>query len=63
MGIIPAVLSVHTFWIFAISLFKADLRIGWLVTSRVLGTLLDKIKYTSNSSLSPSSLLELPESS
>lgn len=51
MGVIPAVLPVHTFWIFAMCLFKTDLKIGWLVTSWVLGTLLDQINRISNSSL------------
>lgn len=63
MGVIPAVLPVHTFWVFAICLFKTDLKIGWLVTSCILGTLLGQINHVSNTSLSSSSLLVLPESS
>lgn len=63
MGVIPAVLPVHTLWVFAICLFKTDLKIGWLVTSWVLGTLLEQINHISSSSLSSSSLLALSESS
>lgn len=63
MGVILAVLPMHTFWVFAICLFKTDLKMALLVTSWVLGTLLGQINHISNSSLSSSSLLALPESS